>query len=589
MKDMKHSHIRISILFLGLVVIFTSYSCQDDFESVPVEDFTLDFVFSSTDSLGTQAKKYLNTVYSQMESGHNRIGGGFGSAGDYLDSASDDAVSSSLDQNNEPFRLATGQYTAASLVDEEMQWGYYYQGIRTASTFITNIDRVPLRGTVIGGAGAFPLKRAWKAEAKFIRVFHYFELVKRYGGVPLVGDEPRKLGDDLELPRSSFAQSIDYMVQELDAIKDSLRIRPVANPATDAHVVTKGAALALKTRILLYAASPLYNGGNIDPDNELTGYTNYDLVRWQIAANAAREFMNDLSYYSLNSSFPGIFTTEGNPEVIFFRQEGEDTSVELDNGPVGFTAPNDGDGRTSPTQNLVEAFPMLDGKRIGDPTSAYTYNTSNQYENRDPRLEYTILHNNSTWLNTELQTYQGGNNNPNSAIQKTKTSYYLRKFMGNFETTSSYSNVSHDWIMFRYAEILLNFAEAANEFSGPSEEVYEVLKNLRSRAGIEPGDNMMYGLSENMDQEEMREAIRLERRIEMAFEEQRYWDIRRWKIAEDIYNQPFQGLVITRSGPVFNFNVVDVISPTFQERRYLYPIPFDEVINNDNMVQNPGW
>ena len=580
---------KISSFFLGLVVILMSFSCEDDFETVPVEDFTLDFVFSSTDSLGTQAKKYLNTVYSQMESGHNRINPNSFNAGDYLDAASDDAISSSLDQNNPALRLATGRYTAASRVEDEIKWGFYYEGIRTSSTFITNIDRVPLRGTVMGGDGPIPLIRAWKAEAKFIRALHYFELVKRYGGVPLIGDEPRELGDDLELPRNTFEETIDYIVGELDGIKDSLRVRPVANPASDAHVVTKGAALALKTRVLLYAASPLFNGGNIDSGNSLTGYTDYDVNRWQAAADAAREFMNDLSYYSLNGDFANVFITEGNPEVIFFRQEGENTQVELNNGPVGFTAPNDGAGRTSPTQNLVEAFPMLDGKEIGDPTSVYTYDPLNQYDFRDPRLELTILHNNSSWLNTDLETFVGGVNNPNSAIQKTKTSYYLRKFMGEFENTDSYASVSHDWIMFRYAEILLNFAEAQNEVSGPSSEVYQVLIDLRARAGIEPGENRMYGLKKGMNQDQMRKAIHKERRLEMAFEEQRYWDIRRWKAAEEIYSHPFHGLVITRSGPVLNYNVVDVLNPTFETRRYLYPIPYEEVINNDNMVQNPGW
>ena len=586
---MKIMNQKIFKLLLGFGIVLVSLSCEDDFESVPVEDFTLDFVFSSTDSLGTQAKKYLNSVYSQMESGHNRIDKGLFGSGDYLDAATDDAISSSLDQNSATLRLATGRYTAASGVNGEMQWGYYYEGISSASTFITNIDRVPLRGNVIGAAGSFRLRSAWKAEAKFIRALHYFELLKRFGGVPIVGDEPRKLGDDLELPRNTFQETVDYIVSELNSIRDSLRIRPVANAASEGHVVTKGAALALKARVLLYAASPLFNGGNIDSGNELTGYAGYDIERWKMAADAATEFMDDLPYYALNPDFANVFTTEGNTEVIFFRQGSENTEVEINNGPVGFSAPNDGKGRTSPTQNLGEAYPMLDGKEIGDPTSVYTYNPLDPYAFRDPRLDKTVLHNASQWLNTQLETFQGGAHNPNSAIQKTKTSYYLRKFMGNFEESSSYANVSHDWVMFRYAEILLDFAEAQNEYAGPSTDVYQVLIDLRARAGIEAGENGMYGLMENMSQDEMREAIHKERRLEMAFEEQRFWDIRRWKIGDEVYNQPFRGLVITQSGPVLNYNIVEVLNPTFEERRYLFPIPYEEVINNDNMVQNPGW
>lgn len=166
----------------------------------------------------------------------------------------------------------------------------------------------------------------------------------------------------------------------------------------------------------------------------------------------------------------------------------------------------------------------------------------------------------------------------------------MRKFMGKFENQNDYQDVRHDWIMFRYAEILLNFAEAENEFSGPNNEVYQVLFQLRERAGIEAGDDNRYGLSAGMSKEEMREVIHNERRIEMAFEEQRYWDIRRWKKAEEIYTQPVYGLEISQAGGVKNYNVVTVRPPaSFDEHRYLYPIPYSEVVKNSNMVQNPGW
>ncbi|HIO27869.1 MAG TPA: RagB/SusD family nutrient uptake outer membrane protein, partial [Flavobacteriaceae bacterium] len=150
--------------------------------------------------------------------------------------------------------------------------------------------------------------------------------------------------------------------------------------------------------------------------------------------------------------------------------------------------------------------------------------------------------------------------------------------------------VRHDWILFRYAEILLNFAEAENEFSGPTNEVYQVLFQLRERAGIDAGADNMYGLNAGMSKEEMREVIHNERRIEMAFEEQRFWDIRRWKEAENIYTQPVEGLQIIQAGGIKNYNTVNVRPATsFDEKRYLYPIPYSEVVKNSNMVQNPGW
>lgn len=567
------------ILMLGVGCALFNTSCTDDYEAVPLEQFTLDFVFSETDSLGNQAYQYLNSVYSQMQNGHNRVGG------DYLDAATDDAISSSLTEND-VYKLATGQYTAASQIGSDMRWNQYYAGIRTATTFITNIDRVPLMDTFNDGE---PLNRAWKSEARFIRALHYFNLVKRYGGVPLLGDHVYQLGEDMELPRNTFEECVDYIVSELDAIRDSLRTAPITDLSTKGHAVTREAAMALKARVLLYAASPLFNGENIAPSNELTGYTDYSAERWKLAADAAKYFIDNYTFFELVPEFQNVFTVDANPEIIFFRQGGNNRSIETTNGPVGFSSQNLGNGRTSPSQNLVDAFPMLDGKSISDSSSAYRYSVSSMYQNRDPRLKKTVLHNGATWLNTTLETYQGGTNNPAGATQKTKTSYYLRKFMGAFENEANYYDVRHNWISFRYAEVLLNFAEAQNEYAGPGDDVYQVIKDLRARAGIEAGDDGMYGLNSGMDKEEMRAVIQNERRIELAFEEHRYWDIRRWKIAENVFNQPIEGLVIINSAGVMIPNFVDVLSTSFAERQYLYPIPYSEVIKNQNMVQNPGW
>ncbi len=568
--------IYITLAFSTLVL----FACSSDYEEVPVEQFTEEFVFSETDSIGEKAKEFLNGIYSTMQNGHNRVGD------DYLDSATDDAVSSALAQTN-VFNLAQGNYSSMERIEADMMWGRYYDAFRRVNIFQNNIDRVPLRLTFNGGE---PMNRAWKAEARFIRAYHYFNLLKRYGGVPIVPEEALNLEDNVQFPRNTFSECVEYIVGELDAIQDSLRIRPIPNPQANAHVVNKGAALALKSRVLLYAASPLFNEGNIDPGNELTGYATGNAERWRRASEAARDFINTMPYYSLTSDYRDVFITEGNSELIFFRQGGRNQSIEDKNGPVGYPTPNDADGRTSPSQNLVDAFPMLDGKTIDDPTSVYSYDFNNQYANRDPRLEYTVLHDESQWLNEEVETYVGGKDNPNTAIQKTKTSYYMRKFMGKFENQDDYQDVRHDWIMFRYAEILLNFAEAENEFSGPTNEVYQVLFQLRERAGIESGDDNRYGLSAGMSKEEMREVIHNERRIEMAFEEQRYWDIRRWKKANEIYTQPVYGLEITEAGGVKNYNLTTVRPPaTFDENRYLYPIPYSEVVKNSNMVQNPGW
>jgi hypothetical protein len=578
------------IAFTAFSLILVLCSCND-YESFPIEQYTIDYVFSTTDSLGVNAKAYLDATYAVMYNGHNRVGG------DYLDAASDDAISSSLTESGVK-SLFSGNYSATNLVAGEMDWGKYYAGIRKANTFINNIDIVPLMKTFNNKVAInIPLNRAWKAEARFLRAYFYFELVKRYGGVPLVSDKPYSLGDDLELPRNSFGQCVDYIVSELDAIKDSLRSLPIENVTTDGHVITGEAAMALKCRVLLYAASPLFNQLPLSTEKEsqkpLVGYETYDAERWKKAADAAKEFIDNYPKFTLMSNFNNVFLNDydvnNNFEVIFMRQGAKSTQIEYNNGPVGFTGYNMGLGRTSPTQNLVDAFPMKDGKAINDPTSKYAYSTSTMYKNRDPRLDRTVLHNGSQWLNRTLETYVDGANNPSGANQKTKTSYYLRKFMGLFETQASYSDQLHNWVIFRYAEILLNYAEAKNEYEGPSDDIYQVLKKIRKRASIEAGTDGMYGLKSGMTKDEMRLAIQNERRIEMAFEEQRFWDIRRWRIAEDIFKQPLHGLSIIKDGSTLTYNIVDVASTNFEAKRYLFPIPYSEVVKNSKMIQNPNW
>jgi hypothetical protein len=598
MKIIKYSTL------IGCLFALAMTSC-DNYEAVPIERFTPDYVFSTTDSLGKNAEKYLNAIYYAMQNGHNRV------EGDYLDAASDDAVSSTVSENDIQ-RLAAGQYTSANRVGAgrsvpnritgDMDWGGYYTAIRQSINFINNIDVVPLMTTYSNIAGdTLPMNRAWKAEARFLKAWFYFELLKRYGGVPILRDDaPYDLGEDMELPRNTVEYCINYIVSELDAIKDSLRVVNTLNSAAEGHVVTAGAAMALKSRVLLYAASPLFNERPVESGNELVGYAQYDRKRWKDAANAARWFMDTYKgTYTLVTTPPPTpyllvflnYWNANNKEIIFAQQGEKNKGIETNNGPIGFTGSNLSNGRTSPTQNLVDAFPMKDGKAINDSTSKYysTYSLQTMYENRDSRLEHTVMHNGSRWLKTDLETWIKGKNNPIQSVQTTKTSYYMRKFMGEFEEKDNYDDVIHLWVMFRYAEILLNFAEAENEYSGPTDEVYKAIIDLRKRARIESGANSLYGLKPDMTRGEMREVIQNERRIEMAFEEQRYWDIRRWRIAETVFAKPLEGLRITKNANVLNYERIPVANYSFENKRYFYPIPYSEVIKNKNMKQNPGW
>jgi hypothetical protein len=557
----------ISALAACLLLI-TAVSCRKTWEEVPLEQFTEEYVWDVEDSLGVKARGFLGGIYKFMPDGYNRLGN------DLLDAGSDDAISSANGATDVQ-RLATGSFNSINYPDD--QWNTCYSNIRKASIFLNNFDKVPLNIKMADGSSA---KKAWRAEARFLRAFAYFELLKRYGGVPLMGDEVRQVNDDVALPRNSFEEVVNYIVSECDKTADSAWQDPIEDSRFG--YVTKGAALALKARTLLYAASPLFNGGNIDAGNNLTGYTNFDAARWRVAAEASRALIT-YNKFSLQSDFKKVFITAGNREVIFAKGSGPNKNVETNNAPVGYSSAVSL-GRTSPTQELVDAFPMANGLRITDPGSGYDANFP--YANRDPRLSYTIFYNGSQWLNRNVQTFEGGLDKPNTNVQQTRSGYYMRKFMGEYETQTNYSDVSHHVLLFRYAEVLLNFAEAQNEFAGPDQDVYNAVQAIRQRAGLNP-----YQLPAGLTKEQMREVIRNERRVELAFEEHRFWDIRRWKIAEQVMNSQLHGMRIdVSSSGARTYTLTQILAPKFRApAMYLFPVRYDEVAKNPQMKQNPGW
>ena len=584
-----------------LAVFITSFTACKKYETFPIDQVNINKVFDPLDSNGTNAQAYLISIYGILLKGHNRLDGS-----DYLDAASDDAVSSNAAALKTPTLLSTGDYNSGTFSDAlsgpqtDNLWAYCYGGIRQCNIFINNIWVVPIKDVVnsngkINGIGVSE-RYILQSEARFLRAWFYFELVRRYGGVPLLGNTVYTVTQNVALPRNSFSDCINFIVNECNAIKDSLLTNPLSSSANYGRV-TKGAALALKARALLYAASPLFNGGNIDPSNPLTGYVGgVDVTKWQAAAQAASDVIA-LGAFSLDTINYGrdVFLTQNNPEVIFVVLNDNGANIEKEQAPPGFPAAK-GIGETSPTQDLVNAFPMLNGASIGAAGSGYDPN--NPYSNRDPRLGNTILYNGAPWLQTSLQLFQGGQNEPNNGQVESLTGYYMHKFMGYSETTATFQNHNEDWIAFRYAEVLLNYAEAENEYSGADNNVYAALVALRKRAGITAGSNKLYGLPPmgSVSPDSMRNLIHNERRIELAFEEHRFFDIRRWKIAGDgpaVMNQPRRGVIITTSFGANTYTPTTVLPNifpgTFTSKRYLYPIPYDEVAKNPQMKQNPGW
>jgi hypothetical protein len=553
------------ILFFALIAA----ACKKGLETEPLDLLTEDRVFDPADSSGVYAQQYLNDIYSNLPTGFNRIGGNL------LDAATDDALPSQDGTSIE--NLGKGQINSGTNPDDA--WAKNYTGIQKVNLFLSKIDIVPRDAAT---------KTLWKADARFLRAMSYFELIKRYGGVPLVGDSVFKVTDNIQLKRNTFEECVNYIVKECDAIKTIERTDPVAS--ADWGRISRGIVYTLKAKVLLYAASPLFNGGS-GSANGLQGYPTYDKERWNVAAQAVKDVIN-LNVYGLETSYTTIFITRrsalAKPEVILAYLRAVTTDVEGNNGPVGFTNAADGDGKTSPTQDLVDAFPMLNGKDITDAASGYS--ATAPYTGRDKRLDNTVLYNGTMWLSKPLETFVGGISNPTTNMVKTKTGYYMRKFMADFSTATQYANKDHNFVIFRYADVMLMNAEALNEYnSSPTPEVYQVLKDIRKRAGITVGADGLYGLKANMTQAEMRDAIRNERRIEMAFEEQRFWDLRRWKIAETVLNKSLSGMKITKTGTTLTYQKVVAGQVVFPSRMYLYPIPYSEISKNRSLIQNSGW
>lgn len=455
------------------------------------------------------------------------------------------------------------------------------------------------------------------------------------------------------MPRSTYGESVKYAVDQCDSAfyylerSGHIYSQGTVNPVGSIHGKSEGracgmAALALKARILLYAASPLVNCKREDDPNLLVSYGDYDAARWKTAYDAVKRFIdlnNANSWYELRpgqkdnttaakSWWPRFYyafmhDAVTNKEPIFCdflsNEQGDSQNrVALD----AYYSPNSRISRFAnlnkltgfPTQELVDAFPMADGFPIRDSRSKYTYEDGDDmYLNRDPRLKATVSYNGAyrmmnAYKDALMRTYTGdmvttGNPDETSAIKDgiyqpnaTTTGYYRMKFIldnGGLET--------YDYrptILMRYAEILLIAAETANELVADGalapEESKEYIRMIRQRAEIEEGESNKYGVMDDIKKEDMRKLIQTERQIELAFEEHRYWDVRRWKIAKEVLGGPSHGMEITRrvlddGGESFSYRRIEVLNHVWDDRLYWWPVPQSEMSKSGALIQNPGY
>ena len=556
-----------SLLLAGSVACV---SCKKDFLDISATDRISEQALLSDSSLFEDfvINRYIGARLQDKEGDGTNPGFGRGFEYAMWSSLTDESI---YNNDDNTWLVQRGLLAPENTGIAGTLWGRSYRSIREVNFALKNIAQVPMSDT---------RRNRLIAELKFIRAFRYHDLIRNYGGVILMGDAVYNLTDNLQddklFTRSSLKDCITYVLSELDAAVAGL---PADN--NDGFWLkgraTKGAALALKSRLTLYAASPLYNVGT-----------------WQDAVAAAQAVIGLNKYSLYTGGYRSLFQDASNNEAIFVRlytKNAGHTHLEIANGPNGYG----GWGGNLPLQNFVDDYQMSNGKSITDGTSGY--NAQDPYVNRDPRFYATVLYNGSTYRERTIETFtpggkdsKDGNDNWNTS----KTGYYLKKFMNDaYPLQNPWGNAGFQpWYYFRYAEILLNFAEAANEAggadvvpSGATLSARTAVNQIRVRAG-------MPELAAGMSQSAMRDAIRYERRVELAFEEHRFYDVRRWKIADVTENKPALGITITKSGSTLTYATKVALDGrgNFQAKHYWLPIPRAEIqASNNKITQNAGY
>ena len=552
---------RITILLLALAAL-TAVSCNGFL------DTGLD-IKATSETLATNRGSiwsFANAFYTPMISGYSVIDGNL------FASASDEAEQTSASN--------TVIYFNKGILNSSVNplWTYYnncYEGIRAANYFLDYVadgkgvallqKNRNLTTDAVNYARDLASLNWYIAEAHVARAYYYAELIKMYGGVPIVEKTQEAAGGAM-VPRSTYDECVEYVVKEIDDWKDQLSTSWKENAGYEGRL-TKGAALAIKARVLLYAASPLHN-------------PSHKIEKWQRAAKAASDLLSDpVLTYGLDTDYAAYFRGSNSltsKESIYIVRRANTNDMEKNNYPI---ATSGGKSGVCPTENLVSAYEYIGAANPSDP-----------YANRDPRLQASIVVNGSEWNGRTIAEAAGETDDMANA-NASKTGYYLKKFLTDNLNLTLDQKAQHNWVAYRWGEVLLNYAEAMNEAYGPSVvppgypmSAKAALQQVRDRASL----SLPPVAATSIDS--FREVVKHERRVELAFEDHRYWDLLRWKDAATVLNSPVQGVKISKTGSTYSYKVVDVATRTFRNDNYYLPFMRSEIQNSGGTLeQNPGY
>ncbi len=530
-----------------------------------------------------------------------------------LETATDNG-STILGGNSNIMDFNSGSWTPNStLMFWYADWTSNNAAIRACNLFLSHIDNVPTDPQYSFDDNTRKIR---KAEAKFLLAFNVAELAKQFGGLPIIKKVVSPTDADLLVPRSNFDETIAYITQLCDEAAADL---PLVQPDAQLGRATKGAALTLKARMLLYAASPLWNDTGSPVNSPFNG--KYDAKKWETAARAAKDVIA-LNTYQLHPDISTLFLTRTNSEIIFARMQepmsyhsATHVPYTLYNGPGAYGV----GGINQVTYNMVKEYEVLKNGvaySVDDPASGH--NLQDPFNNRDPRFYRDCLFNGSKVLSktAEFGDPEPGHNKSGAhnmgylkQYQSYNTYVYSVKFADqalnvtwDARTASAGTRVHQNYPYLRYAELLLNYAEAMNEAFGPDVDglgigktALQAVNEVRTRAKYPTGKTEYLGLTGGMppipsgSKDQIREKIRHERRVEMSYEEHRFWDVRRWKLNPATMTDIKAQIPIYKKNGTLEYQIKTIDTRFFDTKMYRMPIPQSELLANPLLVQNPGW